>query len=238
MRIVKLLLLVLIVAASSVFAEKGIYTEQKTHMPGIMGQPARDEIAKSWISDTGYRVETGNSIMIFRFDTKKMYSIDLDKKVYVESNADDMKQMAMMGKAMMDNGEDGGFQFKKTGETKTIKGWECYKVSAQNAMMKQSMWLTEDLPYGKETYYKFYKKVPEFEELAESFYNSEEVKGYPVATEVEMNMMGMQIKSSSELISIDEKDIPASIYNLPDGLEKVDNPMKNMGRPQPPKLQQ
>ena len=49
-------------------------------------------------------------------------------------------------------------------------------------------------------------------------------------------MMGMKIKSSSELISIKEQDIPASTYDLPDGLEKVDNPMDQMKRPGAPKF--
>jgi hypothetical protein len=201
-----------------------------------MGQPAKDEISKTWISDTGYRMESGNTIMILRFDTKKMWSIDMEKKSYFETDAESMKEMANMGKAMMGNTEETTFEFKKTGKTKKIKNWNCYEVSAKNAMMTHSIWLSEDLPYGIDTYHKFYKNIPEFEELAESIYNSKELKGYPVANEMEMNIMGMKIKSSSELISITEKDIPTSMYDLPKGLEKVDNPMKNMGRPGAPKF--
>jgi len=236
MSLIKYFNIILLVTVSLCFAEKGIYTEQKTHTPGFMGQPPTDEIAKTWISETGYRVETGNSIMIFRFDSKKMYTIDMEEKVYFESDAEAMKEMAQMGKAMMGNNQEMNLEFKKTGETKTINDWDCYKVVAENQMMKQIMWLTEDLPYDKETYYKYYKKVPEYEELAKSFYNDEDLKGFPVANEVEMNMMGMQIKSSSELILIEERDISPDIYNLPEGLEKMDNPMENQMRPQPPKL--
>ena len=72
--------------------------------------------------------------------------------------------------------------------------------------------------------------------MAESIFNSKDIKGYPVANEMEMNMMGMKIKSSSELISIKEQDIPASMYNLPEGLQKVDNPMDQMKRPGAPKF--
>ena len=230
--------IIVLLICSFAFAEKGFYVEQQTHTPAVMGQPAKDEVAKTWISDTGYRIESGNTIMILRFDTNIIWNIDLEKKSYFETDAETMKEMANMGKAMMGNAGPSTFEFKKTGNNKKIKNWNCYEVTAKNAMMKHTMWLTEDLPYGKDTYHKFYKNIPEFEELAESIYNSEELKGYPVANEMEMNIMGMQIKSSSELISIEEKDIPSGTFNLPTGLEKVDNPMKNMRRPGAPKFNQ
>ena len=230
------ILITLLMIFSLASAEKGFYTEQETHTPAIMGQPAKDEISKTWISDTGYRIENGNTIMILRFDTKKIWNIDMDKKTYFEADAGQMKAMAQMGQAMMGNKENSSLVFKKTGNTKKIKNWNCYEVTAQNAMMKQTMWLTEDLPYGKDAYYEFYKNVPEFEELAKSISNSSELKGYPVANETEINMMGMQIKSSSELISITQQDIPASMYNLPEGLQKMENPMEQMQRPGTPKL--
>ena len=234
-RLLNIFMIILLVC-SLTFAEKGLYVEQQTHTPGIMGQPAKDEIAKTWISDSGYRMETGTSIMIIRFDTKKIWNIDMEKKTYYEADAESMKEMAQMGKAMMNNNGETKFEFKKTGNTKKIKDWTCYEVKAQNAIMTQTMWLTEDLPYGKDTYYKFYKNVPEFEEISETIYNSEEIKGFPIANEVEINMMGMKIKSSSELISIKEQDVPVSMYNLPDGLQKMDNPMDQMKRPGAPKF--
>ena len=236
MNILKSILLIIFLFYSLALAEKGFYVEQQTHTPSIMGQPAKDEISKTWISDTGYRIESGNTIMIFHFDTKKIWNIDMEKKSYFETDAESMKEMAKMGQAMMGNSGENSLVFKKTGSTKKIKDWNCYEVTAKNAMMKHTMWLTEDLPYGKDTYYKFYKSIPEFEKIAESIYNSEELKGYPVANEMEINMMGMQMKTSSELISIKEQDIPASIYNLPEGLNKMDNPMDDMRRPGAPQL--
>ena len=234
-RLLSILIIILLICSVS-FAEKGFYVEQQTHTPGMMGQPAKDEISKTWISDTGYRMESGNSIMILRFDSKTVWNIDMEKKTYFEVDAESMKEMAQMGNAMMGNTEENALVFKKSGNKKKIKDWNCYEVSAQNAMMKHTMWLTEDLPYGKEAYHKFYKNVPEFEEMAESIFNSEELKGYPVANEMEINKMGLKIKSSSELISIKEQDIPARMYNLPAGLEKMGNPMDQMKRPGAPKL--
>lgn len=230
--------IILMLLCTVALAEKGFYVEQQTHTPAFMGQQAKDDIAKTWITDTGYRMESGNTVMILRFDTKKIWNIDMEKKTYFETDTETMKEMAKMGKAMMGDAGKTSLEFKKTGKTKKIKNWSCYEVSAKNAMMTNSIWLSEDLPYGIDTYHKFYKNIPEFEELAESIYNSKELKGYPVANEVEMNIMGMQIKSSSELISIKEKDIPSSTFNLPTGLEKVDNPMNNMKRPGAPKFNQ
>ena len=78
--------------------------------------------------------------------------------------------------------------------------------------MTQKMWLTKDLPYTKEHFYKFYKKMPAVKKLAESFYNDKELDGYPVYTETKMSMMGMNVESSSELILITEKSFSNDLF--------------------------
>lgn len=208
------------------YAQKGYYLEQKVYTSSVMGQPAKEFISKSWIMDDRFRSESDEQITIFRFDLKKVWMIDPEKKQYNEMGMDEMRQMAQMGRSMMQSAEGLDFKFRKTGKTKKINQWNCYEVTSDGGIMKQSIWLTEDLPFGKDIYYNFYKDMPEFRELAESIYNSEDLKGYPVLSETEMNMMGMKIQSSSELITIREEKIASGLFDLPKGLKKVANPME------------
>lgn len=216
----------LLITTTLGFAQKGYYLEQKVTTSSVMGQPAKEFISKNWILDNRFRSESDEQITIFRFDLKKVWMINTQKKQYNEMSMDEMRQMAQMGHAMMQNVEGVNFKFRKTGRTKKINQWNCYEVASDVKMMKQSIWLTEDLPFGKDVYYNFYKEMPEFRDLAESIYKSEELNGYPVLSETEINMMGMKIQSSSELITIREEKIDSGLFDLPGGLEKVANPLE------------
>lgn len=221
-----IVLATLLLLTSLSLADKGYYLEQKVYTSGVMGQPAKEFVSKLWMAENRFRNESEGQVSIFRFDLKKVWMIHLEKKQYSEMSLDEIKQMAQMGKAMMQNVQEQEYKFRKTNNTKKINQWNCYEVVAEGGMMKQTLWLSEDLPYGKDVYYNFYKDLPEFQEMAESIYNSEELKGFPVASETEMNMMGMKIKSRSELITIKEENIPGSIFELPQGLEKIESPLQ------------
>lgn len=209
-------------------AQKGIYIEQKNHTKGVMGQPDKDQINKTYILGEKMRVESGSSVTIMRADKKIMWNIMTDQKQYMEMTFEQMDQMASMGMSMLKGKKELDFTFKKTDATKKIKNWNCYEVIVESQMMKQKMWLTEDLPYNKEDFYKFYSNMPRAKKLAESFFKAKELKGYPVYTETEMNMMGMKIESTSELISIEKKSMSGEIFELPQGYTKMDNPMFQM----------
>jgi len=223
-----MIMVILFFSIGASLAEKGLYVEQKVNTSAVMGQPAKESISKSWMTENKFRVESDEQVMIFNFENEKVLNIMPQKKEYFEMSMAEMRQMAQMGKAMMKNMAETKMSFIKTGNTKKVKDWNCYEVVSEGGFMKQVLWVSEDLPYGKEMFYKFYSKMPEFEELAKSFYDADEIKGYPVLSETEMNMMGMSIKSSSELILIKELDIPANLFDLPTGYKKVENPMGKM----------
>jgi hypothetical protein len=210
-----------------VLAQNDIYMEQKVMTSGVMGQPARESINKSWISDNKIRQEGDRELMIMRFDLGKIWSVRPERKEYFEMTVEELKQLAKMGMMMMQNAEM-KMDIKKTDQTKKIKDWNCYEVIVSSGMMTQHMWLTNDLPFKKNDFYSIYKNIPEFEELAQKFYNQKDLDGFPVYTEVEMNMMGQKIKSTSELISIQKKKNASDLFELPAGLKKIENPMKQM----------
>jgi len=227
MKIYMIIAVMLIFIFTPAISQDGVYIEQKVITSGIMGQPARESINKSWISEDKYRQEGDRELMIMRFDLGKIWSVMPDRKEYFEMTVDELKQLAKMGMMMM-QGEGMKMEFKKTGQTKKIKDWNCYEVVVTSAMMTQHMWLSNDLQFKKGDFYKLYKNIPEFEELAQKFYDQKDIDGFPVYNEVEMNMMGQKIKSSSELITIQKKKVSADQFELPAGLKKIENPMKQM----------
>lgn len=229
MRVLCNLLMVLFLLSTISLAEDGIYMEQKVTTPPIMGQPARESISKTWSADDRLRQEGDREITIMRFDLGKVWSIMPERNTYFEMTTEEMKQLAKMGMAMLQDPQM-KISMKKSGKTKKIKDWNCYEVVIESAMLTQNMWLTNDLPYKKNDFYKVFKNMPEFEELAKAFYNQKEMDGFPVYTETTMNMMGQSFKSSSELIKVSKEKIDASVFELPKGIKKVENPMKQMQR--------
>jgi len=218
----------------SVFAQKGYYMEQRMQSSGTMGHPAKEQIQKTWLSDVAIRVEGSKTTTIFRFDKHIAWLLRPDKKEYMEITTEQMQAMAEMGMSMLKKDKNNQFTVQKTDETKTINKWKCYKVISESSTMKQSIWLTEDLPFGKEIYYKYFKHMPKLKELAELIYNNEDIKGFPVLTEMEMNVMGIQVKSSTELIKIHEERMNPALFELPSGYSKIAHPMLQMPPNHPP----
>jgi hypothetical protein len=213
-----------------VFGQDGVYMEHKNKVSGITGMPDNDTISKSWFTDNKMRVENDEQTIIFRLDKKKVWILMSANKKYMEMSLEQMEQMAKMGAAMGQKEEDLDFKFKKTGAKKKIKNWDCYEVTTKSPMMTQKIWLTEDLPFDKNDFYKLFKNMPQFKKHAESFFNSKEIKGFPVFDETEMDKMGMKIKSIRELITIRKEKMSAGLFELPKDYEKMEQPMNQMQR--------
>lgn len=215
-------------AATSLLSQEGMYTEHESKTQGIMGQPDRESQSRTWLLEDRLRSEEGQNVTIVRFDLGKVWTIMLDKNTYFEMSVDELAAMAKMGMGMMQQTGELKFNFESTGRTKKINNWNCKEVVAKSSFMTQHMWLSEDLPFNKDDYYKFYKNSPQIKELVESFYKAEQLKGYPVLTETEVNMMGMKIQSSSRLVKIEKKKLEAGLFELPANVKQVDNPMQQM----------
>lgn len=224
--------LIVVFLISFSMAQKALYIEQKSTTPPMMGQPGKTDINKTWLMEDRIRVEGSDNITIFRLDKGVVWNANKKTKEYFEMTVEQMEAMAQMGRAMLQGDKEMDFKVTKTDETKKIGKWNCYKVIAASQMMTQTMWFSEEIPFDKNVYYKFFKNMPEAKKLAELMYKQEQVKGFPVLTETEVNMMGMKITSTSELIKINEANPPAGSFDLPDGFNKTENPMEQMKKHQ------
>jgi hypothetical protein len=225
-----------------------VYIKQKNHTDGfsMMGksQPPQDDLFITWMAKDKARMDHGeDSSMIIRMDKKVMYMLDHTKMRYTEMPIDskgDIFSSAIAGSDLSDEEQAQakkmmeGFasmmkpkvSVKATGETKKIKNWDCKRYDMTMSMMgtttKFETWATEDIKIDFELYrnltFSVMGQTPGVEDMMKEM---EKVKGIVVYQEGTMSMMGTDVKSSQELIEVDEKSAPAGTYEIPDGYKKT-----------------
>jgi hypothetical protein len=227
-------------------ARADFYMKQKIHTGAfsVMGQsqPEKNEVMVFWMGADKYRTDTesSNSSMLLLPDKKLLYMIDHGKKQYQEMPLDLSK---MLGEAAgEEGGEEGQAQamammqgmmgsmkatVTETGETKMIGNWNCrkYLIDMEMGMMgkmKAETWATEEL---KIDYTKAFTManammagMPGFEKILAEM---KKIKGVVVLQEATMNVMGAEVKSTTELLEAGDKSAPAGHYDLPAGYKKV-----------------
>lgn len=185
---------------------------------------------------------------------KKTYFIttkqDLDEaaaKMKERMNSPEMKKMeeemknlppeqrkqveAMMG------GMAGNFDVKKTGPSRKIAGYGCdtWEITMGPVSTIEECLTSElALPLQAWQMYRSWSEslrammaamgpmATNMEQMQEKF---KELKGYPMASESKVNIMGHSSRTTSEVIEVKKGPIPASVWEIPAGYKKVDNPM-------------
>ena len=200
----------------------------------IMGQtqPAKDEEGATWMAEDKMREDEGKSrTTIIRFDLKKIFVIDHDKKEISEIDLpiDLEKALPSEAKQMMQMMQVTP-KVTATDETQKIKDWNCKKylvevaisMMGMNMPMKMEMWVTKDLGVDLKLYEKFYSELlslqPMFKGFTEEF---KKIEGYPVLTSFSMSMMGTETKYREEVVSAEKKDAPPGTYDQPQGYTKA-----------------
>jgi len=210
--------------------------KQKTHTDAIsmMGQtqPARDDEVDIWISHDLNKMATHSSKQSTIIDlTKKvMYLVNHTNKTYVQMELpvditkylpDEMAQMV----GQMVNSIT--VEVTPTGQKKKIGRWNCdeYNVVMNMMMMKIQMkvWATTDVPYSWEKVSQDMMAQVMAAQLRlneQALKEFQKIKGQWIASETTMNMMGNNIRSTTEVVEITQKDAPAGTYQVPNGYTK------------------
>lgn len=211
------------------FSSKGSLGEQATE---------REEQGVTWIAKNKLRDDQGKQrSTIIRLDKKKIYILDHNQKTYSEINLPIDLEKALSPKAqkMLDMMEITS-SVTDTGETRQIKNWEAHKyvVNISATMMgmdmpiKMEIWSSKETGVNLDVYKKFSDELlslnPFTKNLVEEF---KKIKGYPVLTQTSMKMMGSEMTTCEEVISVEEKESPSGIYQLPQGYQKTEyNPLQ------------
>ena len=219
--------LVLMVALS---LSADIYVKQKTHMDGMMGQPATDVIQEQWISENAFASVSADQSIIMDMKKNLMYMIYHKSKTYVESTLPmDLTKLlppevaAMAGMIMMTA------TVSPTTETKKVGQWNCtgYDVSItmMGMPMKMRVWATTDVPFDYNQFNaKIWGNVLKGQMMLDEASVKEmmKIKGFQIASEMSGEIMGMKFNTNTEVLEISKKNPPANVYAPPAGYTKKD----------------
>ena len=155
-----------------------------------------------------------------------------------------MNELSPEDRKKMEDAMGGMFDFdvQKTGTSRKIAGFHCenWKITL-GQFSKTEECLTSELQFPAQAW-EMYRGFAEsmktmmaafgpmakgVEKMQEKFKN---MRGYPLATTTEINIMGHATTSVSEVTEVKRGPIPASAWEIPAGYTKVDNPMLKAGR--------
>lgn len=230
----KLILVVTLVVISFAFLNADVYIKTKTHTDAfeMMGQkqPAKDRVTEQWMGDNKFAQITEGQTMVLDLNKNVIHVIYHGTKSYVEAKLPlDISNLLPEQAAAMLNMMKMTVAVSPTGESKKVGDWNCkgYDVTMSMAMMTMKMksWVTKDVPFDWKTFSE--KMFPHVMKLSGSIGLDEnalkefkKLEGFQVAMEMSMNMMGQDIKSTTQVVEISKKSAPAGTYSVPQGYTK------------------
>ena len=222
-----------VILAISFFLQADVYIKSNVHTDAfaMMGQsqPAKDETMEQWIGTNRLVNISKDKAMILDMGKNMMYIINPKEKSYVETSLPlDMsklvpKEMApMMGMMKMT------VKIVPNGKTQKINKWNCsgYDVDMTMSMMQMKMkvWATTEVPFDWKAFSKMYANIAKMQFMDDaSIAEYNKINGFQIASEMTMNMMGSDMKVTTQVTEITKKDPPAGIYSVPAGFSKKES---------------
>ena len=224
-----------------------VYIKQKNHTDGfsMMGrsQPAKDDMFVTWMGKDMARMDHGeDSTIIIRMDKKVMYMVDHSEMRYTEMPIDSKGDIFSSAIAASDLSDEEQAEAKKmmagfakmmkpkvsvkaTGETQKIKNWNCEKYDMTMSMMgmttKSEVWASEDIKIDYELYRNLtFSLMGQTQGIEDMMKEMEKIEGIVVLSTGSMSMMGTDVKSTQELVEVEEKSAPAGTYEVTAGYKK------------------
>jgi YHS domain-containing protein len=111
-------------------------------------------------------------------------------------------------------------EIEKTGEASSILGYEAkHWILKENGIILFNLWWTDQIPRPDDLF-AFYEQLGAFGD--EIVKKSREIQGFPLKLKVFIDLGAVRSEIESEVLKITECPIPASEFDLPDGLRKVE----------------
>jgi len=113
-----------------------------------------------------------------------------------------------------------------TGETKEINGYNCSRYDAVVSMSmmttNQEIWATEDIEIDFDMYelanLGMQLQMPGIEKMIEEM---RKIKGVAVQTITTASMMGMNLRSTQDVLEVRTEDVPAGMFVVPEDYTPV-----------------
>jgi hypothetical protein len=221
-----------LVLAVSVLLAADVYVKSSVHTDAfaMMGknQPAKDEVMEQWVGNNQMVNKTGDKIMIMDMNKNVMLIINSKEKSYVETSLPlDMSKLVPKEMAPMLAMMKVTVKVTPNGQSKKISQWNCsgYDVDMNMSMMQMKMkvWATTDVPFDWKVFAKMYANVSKVSFMDDAaIAEFMKITGFQVASEMTMNMMGANMKVTTQVVEITKKDAPAGLYAVPSGFSKKD----------------
>jgi hypothetical protein len=231
----KLTAVVVIVLAFGIALHADVYIKAKTHSDpiSVMGQsqPAKDGTTEQWVGDDAVAMVADSIGWIIDLKNNKMYIINHTGKTYVEAALPlDMTKIMPPQAAGMMGMMKATVTVTPNGQTKQFGQWKCQGFDATVAMammnMKMAVWATtapgfDYKKYMEKAYGSVLKAQTMFFDDA-AIAEMKKINGLPIFTETTVDMMGAQMRSTTEVVEIANKPAPAGVYAVPAGYTKTD----------------
>ena len=218
------IILVSIIATTSIFAAKGFYFKQAIKTPAMMGQPASEAVTEQYILGNKVKMVDGETVTILT--QKDMIAINHKDRTYSIADLSAFGQMAAMVDMQFAN-----FSVTKTGQTEKVGKWntEVYKASLNmmGATMEMVFNVCKDISYPIDMIYKQQMNMfPNAKNLQNMVKEMKKLDGFPVRTTI--NVMGMS--TITEVVEVKKMSMSKSDFEIPTGYKKIDapNPMEMM----------
>jgi hypothetical protein len=236
---------VLLLGSTAAFADTYMKQIRRTEPYIIMNQsqPATSETVETWIGDKAIRINNpdGTSTIIVHAD-QKAYILKHSDRAYAEMPLDMGQVMDEMAAAAGEDEEDktaaaamrdmmgAMVQFKisvtETGEEKKIGSWHARKYIMTNTMpmgtSTSEVWATEDIEADMSGYWKAVNITMAGQEgFEEMMAETEKIRGVTVMSVNRAQVMGVEVKSTEELVEFATKSAPSGTFEVPAGYRKA-----------------
>ena len=229
----KILTFVAILAVAALSLSADIYVKSKSHTDAmsIMGQntPAKDDVSEQWLSESALAQNGKDQGFIVDLKKNMMYLINHANKSYVEATLplDFAKLLppqmaAMAGMLIMTATVTPG------NETKKIGNWNCslynMNMSIMGMAMPMKVWASTDVPFDTTRYTALFANLMKGQMRLDdaSVKEFQKIHGFQIATEMNAEIMGAKMHSSTEVLEIAVKDAPMGVYSAPKDYTKKD----------------
>jgi hypothetical protein len=229
----KILTFVAILAVAALSLSADIYVKSKSHTDAMsmMGQntPAKDDVTEQWMSESALAHNGKDQGFIVDLKKNMMYIINHANKSYVETTLplDYAKLLppqmaAMAGMMTMTATVTPGNEKKKIGN------WNCslynMNMSVMGMAMPMKVWASTDVPFDTTRYAALFANLMKGQMRLDdaSVKEFQKIKGFQIATEMNAEIMGTKMHTSSEVMEIAVKDAPMGVYSAPKDYTKKD----------------
>jgi hypothetical protein len=237
--------IMMLLTSTTAFAEHYMKQIQHTDPYTVMGhrQPASTATIETWLSDAAVLTKNhdGTSTLVI-FAKQLAYIIKHSERSYAEMPLDVNKVINEMAKSGKDDKDSGvgaeamgqmmsammqmEVSVKDTGEQQKIGEWQARKyiqtINMGMGTTVSEIWATEDLHADMSGYWKAVNVVMAGQKgYAEMISEMDKIRGVVVKTISRSQVMGSEVKTTSELVEFADKPAPAGTFAIPAGYRQV-----------------